>query len=208
MLQLCLIVRAHLRLRIDALSPSAPNPISLFSTPYPPPLPVLPVPRFSGSGAEGSPNSFRHNLLSDPHPLTPIVSIFYENIGGRGASTIPSPSTFEFQPPCLPKSFSCNTYGPPRQCCKQKTYSLAKPFRCNTYKKHGVHPSSQVLSSPPAPLPHIPSSVRSSKFRILQTLCLPLLRKLPGCIPTIPILELFSLHSPPRHTSGGLPEHQ
>ena|ERR1700687_1551356 len=35
------------------------------------------------------------------------------------------------------KSFTCNTYGPPRKCCKQKTYSLAKPFRCNTYKKHG-----------------------------------------------------------------------
>ncbi len=38
---------------------------------------------------------------------------------------------------CL-NSFSCNTYGPPRKCCKQKTYGLAKPFRCNTYKKHGV----------------------------------------------------------------------
>src|SRR5712664_271696 len=35
------------------------------------------------------------------------------------------------------KSFSCNTYGPPRKCCKQKTYSRAKPFRCNTYKKQG-----------------------------------------------------------------------
>src|SRR5712664_404306 len=23
------------------------------------------------------------------------------------------------------------------KCCKQKTYALAKPFRCNTYKKHG-----------------------------------------------------------------------
>jgi len=34
------------------------------------------------------------------------------------------------------KSFSCNTYESPRKCCKQKTYSLAKPFRCNTYKKH------------------------------------------------------------------------
>src|SRR6266478_115916 len=35
------------------------------------------------------------------------------------------------------KSFSCNTYGSPRKCCKQKTYSQAKPFRCNTYKKRG-----------------------------------------------------------------------
>src|SRR6266852_2858578 len=38
---------------------------------------------------------------------------------------------------CL-KSFSCNTYESPRKCCKQKTYGLAKPFRCNTYKKQGV----------------------------------------------------------------------
>jgi hypothetical protein len=36
-----------------------------------------------------------------------------------------------------PKSFRCNTYGSPRKCCKQKTYGLAKPFRCSTYKKHG-----------------------------------------------------------------------
>src|SRR5882762_5871668 len=27
---------------------------------------------------------------------------------------------------CL-KSFSCNTYESPRKCCKQKTYTLAKP---------------------------------------------------------------------------------
>jgi len=37
----------------------------------------------------------------------------------------------------------------------------------------------------------LPSSVCSSKFRIPQLLCLPLLRKLPGCVPTIPILERF-----------------
>src|SRR5882762_8943632 len=34
----------------------------------------------------------------------------------------------------------------------------------------------------------LPSSVSSSKFRIPQLLCLPLLRKLPRCVPTIPIL--------------------
>src|SRR5882757_2584480 len=37
---------------------------------------------------------------------------------------------------CL-KSFSCNTYESPRKCCKQKTYGLAKPFRCNPCKKQG-----------------------------------------------------------------------
>src|SRR6266481_1061206 len=38
------------------------------------------------------------------------------------------------------KSFTCNTYGSPRKCCKQRTYVLAKPFRCNTYKKQGGGP--------------------------------------------------------------------
>ncbi len=33
------------------------------------------------------------------------------------------------------KSFRCNTYGSPRNCCKQRTYVLTKSFRCNTYKK-------------------------------------------------------------------------
>jgi hypothetical protein len=43
------------------------------------------------------------------------------------------------------KSFSCNTYGSPRKCCKQKTYFLAKPFRCNTYKKQGVGQSRAIF---------------------------------------------------------------
>ena len=42
------------------------------------------------------------------------------------------------------KSFSRNTYGSPRKCCKQKTYGMAKPFRCNTYKKQGVGTPSLV----------------------------------------------------------------
>jgi hypothetical protein len=34
-----------------------------------------------------------------------------------------------------PKSFRCNTYEYPRKCCKQKTYGLAKRFRCNNLQK-------------------------------------------------------------------------
>jgi len=37
----------------------------------------------------------------------------------------------------LSKFFKCNTYGPPRKCCKQRTYGQTKPFRCNTYKNRG-----------------------------------------------------------------------
>ncbi len=34
-----------------------------------------------------------------------------------------------------PKFFRCNTYTPTRMCCKQRTSTILKPFRCNTYKK-------------------------------------------------------------------------
>src|SRR5260370_11674669 len=68
----------------------------------------------SWSGAPDAAGTFRRldsvPLFNDHRPLTTPRSCF--------------------------KSFSCNTYGPPRKCCKQKTYALAKPFRCNTYKKH------------------------------------------------------------------------
>ena len=46
------------------------------------------------------------------------------------------------------KSFSCNTYRPPRKCCKQKTYGFAKSFRCNTYKKQGDVPAPVPLMRP------------------------------------------------------------
>jgi len=62
--------------------------------------------------------------LTDPHPLTLLESYRFKNSAGRGCS------------PCF-NSFSCNTYGFPRKCCKQKTYNLTKPFKCNTYAKRG-----------------------------------------------------------------------
>src|SRR5712664_2825017 len=47
------------------------------------------------------------------------------------------------------KSFSCKIYGSPRKCYKQKTYSRAKPFRCNTYKKHRGAGRVMVNQQPP-----------------------------------------------------------
>ena len=38
---------------------------------------------------------------------------------------------------CNLNLFRINTYGPPRKCCKQKTYAKANPFRCNAYTKSG-----------------------------------------------------------------------
>src|SRR6266478_7645991 len=68
------------------------------------------------------------------------------------------------------------------------------------YRRHHRKPGplALLLSTPSFPLPHLsylvyflclPSSVSSSKFGIPQLLCLPLLRKLPGCVPTIPKME-------------------
>jgi hypothetical protein len=60
---------------------------------------------------------------------------------------------------CCFKSFSCNTYVSPRKCCKQRTYGLAKSFRCNTYKKQGCTPRRSDVQTcrrsgvfPPVPL--------------------------------------------------------
>ena len=84
------------------------------------------------------PNSFPLNSFADPHPLNPVASILYENMGGGGAVSpfqllISKPLTSQN---CF-KSFSCNTYRSPRKCCKQKTYGRPNSFRCNTYKKQG-----------------------------------------------------------------------
>src|SRR2546430_871058 len=45
------------------------------------------------------------NLFADPHPLSPVVSISYENSGGRGLSTFRLLSRL--------KSFNRNTHEPP-----------------------------------------------------------------------------------------------
>jgi hypothetical protein len=129
-----------------------------------------------------SPKSLPFNLFADPHPLNPVISILYKNRGGGTYAGLISPDLGAVSSHSCHKSFSCNT------CCKQMTYSQTKPFRCNTYKKHGGgglktdFPLRCVQRS-------IPFSVHSSKFRIPQVLYLPLLRKHPGCTQTIPILE-------------------
>jgi len=46
------------------------------------PISTTPLPHYPSTLL--SCNSFPHNLLSDPHPLNPVVSIFYKNIWGRG----------------------------------------------------------------------------------------------------------------------------
>src|SRR5882672_1960466 len=66
---------------------------------------------------------------------------------------------------CL-KSFSCNTYGSSRKCCKQKTYGLTKPFRCSTYKKHGA----RGLSDSRTRQSSLATGLKSFFFKFLRAL--------------------------------------
>jgi len=71
-----------------------------------------------------------------PYTLTSLLPYFLSPSLRDEKPVTATPLHSVLAPYCF-KSFSCNTYGSPRKCCKQKTYGLAKPFRCNTYKKHG-----------------------------------------------------------------------
>ncbi len=135
-------------------------------TPIPCPLLVLPAPSISGSVAEGSPKSHGLNVFADPHPLTPVASIFYKNIGGRGRRS--DVQTFRrADVPYPPKSFSCTTYKKPGVGGSPDHYPLSRSLIFRT------------LFQVPYPV---------SPF--LATLA-----KTAGCIPTIPILELAARHS-------------
>src|SRR5712692_6346974 len=88
------------------------------------------------------------------------------------------------------KSFSRNTYRPPRKCCKQKTYSLAKLFRCNTYKKHGGKGSRLWLTRNP-----IRITVLSNHQERRST-----------CVPTHVAPRITNRESPPDGLPPSLPD--
>jgi hypothetical protein len=67
-----------------------------------------------------------------PRATHPRIGVLSEHRESTTSQVVTSSSTLRPH-----KSSSCNTYGSPRKCCKQKTYGLAKPFRCNTCKKQG-----------------------------------------------------------------------
>jgi hypothetical protein len=103
------------------------------------------------------------------------------------------------------KSFGSNTYGSPASAANKRLTEKLNPLNATLTKNTGVTSFNQEPLSFLAPrsrrllhfhLAPLLSSVCSSKFRILQPLWLSLLRKLPGCVPTIPILELCTKHSP------------
>ena len=134
------LAKLHRRRSLD------PHP-SLISTPSP--LLVL-------SEAEGSRNSHGINSFAGPHPLNPIVSIFYENHGGRGhfqpspPGTPPSPSRI-----CL--SFQLLARRPSR-----------KSFHLMTFHFHGGG-TPKLPTIEPANIPIRPQSI-SFRFTLLRTL--------------------------------------
>src|SRR6266446_6130347 len=97
----------------------------------------------SARSAFSMPGAFYYcpEQLSDP--LVTLDSFFSSLFSNLQLSTL----NVQLSP--SPKSFSCNTYETPRKCCKQKTYVIAKPFRCNTYKKQGGYLLQAKYHSPP-----------------------------------------------------------
>jgi hypothetical protein len=120
-----------------------------------------------------------HGIISftDPHPLSPGESYRFKNGGGMG---VPQ---FKFFPYVLTsllpyllfsKFFICNTYESPRKCCKQKTYGVAKPFRCNTYKKQGGWSVLLLIRHPMKDVcPERPSGVEGPLFQPMRNLSCP-----------------------------------
>src|SRR6266404_2230695 len=68
-------------------------------------------------------------VYTEPRPSLPILS-------GSANQDLRRPSC-PHHFPCLSKFFRINTYETSRKCCKQMTYRISKPFRCNTYKRQG-----------------------------------------------------------------------
>ncbi len=100
-------------------------------------MPCYPVPVFAATHPRQSLDSFP-NVARLPHPKLLLPA---PDISGSAVDGYPILLPNDHRPlitahSCF-KSFSCNTYGSLRKCCKQKTYGQAKSFRCNTYKKQG-----------------------------------------------------------------------
>src|SRR5229473_7825576 len=87
------------------------RPLDSFSGLIPTPCPPLLL-----SVSEASPNSHGINSFADPHPLNPVASILYKNLGGRGYLQLsllgtpkdPSHISLSFQP--LAKCPFCKSF--------------------------------------------------------------------------------------------------
>ncbi len=105
------------------LTPRGPSNINNFALPF----------RFP---FWNSPHFVHFPFFSYTYGKTILQPLCFYGLPYNGGMYTRSPA-FQWSSSNAPKSFICNTYGSPRNCCKQKTYDMAKSFSCNTYKKHG-----------------------------------------------------------------------
>src|SRR5216684_3433726 len=92
---------------------------------------LLSVRLIQGISFQSITHSFARRPTAIPFPFNHFHTLFIVTEG------VPSCLSDFAQFWCNLSPFRINTSRPPRKCCKQKTYSLSKLFRCNTYKKHG-----------------------------------------------------------------------
>ncbi len=88
--------------------------------------------------------SFPLNSFVDPHPLTPVASILYKNMGGQGVprSAISCPHFASTSP------LAATLMDLPASVANKRLTARAKPFRCNTYKKPGGRGIVPILVRP------------------------------------------------------------
>jgi hypothetical protein len=124
-------IASHSRLHLQ------PIPTRTTSVPSIPVQPICFLALTDSSARRLMPNDFALNdfrTLFTPTEGVPYSSLFLTSL-----------------PPCIlfDKPISCNTYGSPRKCCKQKTCGLAKawlkPLDATLTKKHGESPSNQTF---------------------------------------------------------------
>jgi hypothetical protein len=117
----------------------------------PPPQPSNP--QFSPFPAKHLAPRHSHTILSRLRRTQPSPTAFSPS-SNFTFYLLSSLDSFKIFPPKIPtlatttpplrgtkrKSFSGNTYGSPRKCCKQKSCTISKSFSYNTYRKQGVGP--------------------------------------------------------------------
>ena len=85
-------------------------------------------------------NSFSHNLLSDPHPLNPVVSIFYKKGGGEGAPVRrfqrSHVQAFGRSDAHVPRPLESTLTQRPTSVDSKPLTTHTKSFISNTYKKY------------------------------------------------------------------------
>jgi hypothetical protein len=87
-----------------------------------------------------SANPFSHNLLSDAHPLNPVVSIFYKKDGGEGAPVRrfqrSHVQAFGRSHVHVPRPLESTLTQPPTSVDSKPLTTYTKSFISNTYKKY------------------------------------------------------------------------